>query len=129
MDPEGTHPTTIGHQARLSLLAVRDPAASVLMCRAERRTESTGVTPGSVEKYSGKGEFMNELLKSLLQAGLYLLEQPDRATEAVRERAKEEIDEVAEKFRKQDHTLRYVLTFAAGVGCRSGSRMLTAPAS
>jgi hypothetical protein len=28
------HPTTIGHQARLSLLAVRYPAASVLTCLA-----------------------------------------------------------------------------------------------
>ena len=71
---------------------------------------------------------MNQLLKSLLQAGLYFLERPGRATEAVRERAKEEIDEVAEKFRGQDHTLRYVLTFAAGVGVGLGVGMLTAPA-
>jgi hypothetical protein len=72
---------------------------------------------------------MNKFLKSLLQAGLYFLEQPDRVTEAVRERAKEEIDEAAKKFRGQDHTLSYVLTFAAGVGVGLGVGMLTAPAS
>jgi hypothetical protein len=72
---------------------------------------------------------MNKLLKSLLQAGLYFLEQPDRATEAARERVKEDINEVTEKFRGEDHTLRYVLTFAAGVGVGLGVGMLTAPAS
>jgi hypothetical protein len=105
------------------------PSASVLTCLAQRGTESTGVTSGSVEKYSRKGVVMNKLLKSLLQTGLYFLEQPDRATEAARERVKEDISEVAEKFRGQDHTLRYVLTFAAGVGVGLGVGMLTAPAS
>lgn len=41
---------------------------------------------------------MNKLLKSLLQTGLYFPEQPDRAAEAVRERVKEDIDEVERKF-------------------------------
>jgi hypothetical protein len=72
---------------------------------------------------------MNKLLKSLLQTGLYFLEQPDRAAEAARQRVKEDIEEVAEKFRGGDHTLRYVLTFAAGVGVGLGVGMLTAPAS
>src|SRR6266550_5071888 len=128
MKPEGA-PDNDWVSSTTHLLAVRDAATSVLTCRAQRRTESTGVTPGSVEKYSGKGDVMNKLLKSLLQAGLYFLEQPDRATEALRERAKEEIDEVAEKFRGQDHTLRYVLTFAAGAGVGLGVGVLTAPAS
>ena len=72
---------------------------------------------------------MNKLLKSLLQTGLYFLEQPDRAAEAVRERVKEDIDEVARKFEGEDHTLRYVLTFVAGVGVGLGVGMLTAPSS
>jgi len=70
---------------------------------------------------------MNKLLKSLLQTGLYFLEQPDRAAEAARERVKEDIDEVGRKFQGEDHTLRYILTFAAGVGLGVG--MLTAPSS
>ena len=72
---------------------------------------------------------MNKLLKSLLQTGLYFLEQPDRAAEAVRERVKEDIDEVGRKFQGEDHTLRYILTFAAGVGVGLGVGLLTAPAS
>ena len=72
---------------------------------------------------------MNKLLKSLLQTGLYFLEQPDRAAEAARERVKEDIDEVGRKFQGEDHTLRYILTFAAGVGVGLGVGMLTAPAS
>lgn len=72
---------------------------------------------------------MNKLLKSLLQTGLYFLEQPDRAAEAVRERIKKNIDEVERKFEREDHTLRYVLTFAAGVGVGLGVGMLTAPSS
>src|SRR5579864_6184051 len=58
---------------------------------------------------------MNKLLKSLLQTGLYFLEQPDRAAEAARERVKEDIDEVGRKFQGEDHTLRYILTFAAAL--------------
>jgi hypothetical protein len=72
---------------------------------------------------------MNKLLKSLLQTGLYFLEQPDRAAQAVRERVKEGIDEAARKFEGEDHTLRYVLAFAAGVGVGLGVGMLTAPSS
>jgi hypothetical protein len=70
---------------------------------------------------------MNKLLKSLLQTGLYFLERPDRAAEVVRGRVKEGIDEVERKFEGEDHTLRYVLTFAAGVGVGLGVGMLTAP--
>lgn len=72
---------------------------------------------------------MNKLLKSLLQTGLYFLEQPDRAAQALRERVKEDIDEAARRFQEEDHTLRYILTFAAGVGVGLGVGMLTAPAS
>jgi hypothetical protein len=72
---------------------------------------------------------MNKLLKSLLQTGLYFLEQPDGAAETVRERIKEDVDQVGRRFPGEDHTLRYVVTFAAGVGVGLGVGMLTAPAS
>jgi hypothetical protein len=68
---------------------------------------------------------MNKLLKSLLQTGLYFLERPDRAAETLRER----VEEVRQKFQGEDHTLSYVLSFAAGVGVGLGLGMLTAPAS
>jgi len=72
---------------------------------------------------------MKKLLKSLLQTGLYFLEQPERAAETVRERIKEDVDQVGRRFRGEDHTLQYVLAFAAGVGVGLGVGMLTASAS
>jgi hypothetical protein len=72
---------------------------------------------------------MNKILKSLLQTSLYFLEQPDRAAEAARERIKEDIDKVGRRLQEEDYTLRYILTFAAGVGVGLGVGMLTAPAS
>jgi len=61
-------------------------------------------------------------LKSLLQTGISLFDQPDRAAEALR-------DELGRRFRREDHTLRYVMVFAAGVGVGLGMVMLTAPSS
>ncbi len=61
-------------------------------------------------------------LRSLLQTGISLLDQPERAAEALR-------DELGRRFRREDHTLRYVMIFAAGVGAGLGMGMLTAPAS
>jgi hypothetical protein len=61
-------------------------------------------------------------LKSLLQTGISLLDQPDRAAEALRE-------ELGRRFRREDHTIRYVMVFAAGVGVGLGIGVLRAPAS
>ena len=61
-------------------------------------------------------------LKSLLQTGIGLLDQPDRAAEALHE-------ELGRGFRREDHTIRYVMVFAAGVGVGLGIGVLTAPAS
>jgi hypothetical protein len=71
---------------------------------------------------------MNRLLNSLLQTGLYLL-QPDRGVEPARNPIMETAYEVARRLKGEDHTLRYVLTFAAGVGVGLGVGILTAPAS
>ena len=49
---------------------------------------------------------MNKLLKSLLQIGLYFLEQPDRAAEAVGGRIKEDMMKSVESFRER--TIRCV---------------------
>lgn len=65
---------------------------------------------------------MNILLKSL-RRGLDLLEQPDWAQ--IRETA----DLLRRRIRGEDRTLRYVLTFAAGVGVGLGVGILTAPGS
>jgi hypothetical protein len=72
---------------------------------------------------------MNRLLKSLLQTGLYLLQQPDRGVEPVRDPIVETAYQVARRLKGEDHTLRYILTFAVGVGVGLGVGILTAPPS
>ncbi len=73
---------------------------------------------------------MNKLLKSLLKTAVYLVnqvsEQVDRASERVSDltdRARTITD------REENHTLRTVATFAAGVGVGIGVGILFAPAS
>ena len=72
---------------------------------------------------------MKRTLKMLLRTGLNILEQSDRATEPVREHIAETADLLQRKIRGENHTLRYVLTFAAGVGLGVGIGILTAPGS
>jgi hypothetical protein len=72
---------------------------------------------------------MNRTLKMLLRTGLNLLEQSDRATKPIRDHIAETADLVRRRIRGEDHTLRYVLTFAAGVGVGVGVGILTAPTS
>jgi|SRR5215469_17935437 len=71
---------------------------------------------------------MNKLLKSLLRTGVYLLQQ-DRRVEPVRNPIADTVYQVARRLKGEDHTLRYVLTFAAGVGVGLGVGILTAPVS
>jgi hypothetical protein len=73
------------------------------------------------------------LLKTILQAGLYLVDQPERAARDVSDRVKRGLDEagdrlsdVGDRLRGQDHTLPYALTFAAGIGVGVGVGMLLA---
>jgi YtxH-like protein len=86
---------------------------------------------------------MSGILKSLLQAGLYLVDQPERATRNVRDRVRDGINDASDRFSDigdrlsdagdrltgQDNTLRYVLSFAAGVGLGVGVGILMAPDS
>jgi ElaB/YqjD/DUF883 family membrane-anchored ribosome-binding protein len=86
---------------------------------------------------------MSGILKSLLQAGLYLVDQPERATRDVRSRVREGFSDASDRISDigdrlsnasdslagQDNTLRYVLTFAAGIGLGVGVGILMAPDS
>lgn len=72
---------------------------------------------------------MDRALRSVVRMGLGLLEQRDRATEPVRDLIRETTDLLRRRIRGEDHTLRYVLTFAAGLGVGVGVGMLTAPVS
>jgi len=72
---------------------------------------------------------MNRTLKMLLRTGLNILGQSDLATDPVREQIAETGDRLRRKLRGEDHTLRYVLTFAAGLGVGLGVGILSAPGS
>ena len=89
---------------------------------------ATTPAANSLQKDSQGGR-MNRTLKMLLRTGLNILEQSDRATEPVREHMAETADLLRRRIRGEDHTLRYVLTFAAGVGVGFGVGILTAPTS
>jgi hypothetical protein len=72
----------------------------------------------------------NKLLRSTLNTASYILDQ----TADQVERASDRASEIAEQARsviypQQDHTLRNILSFAAGVGVGIGAGILLAPAS
>jgi len=80
----------------------------------------------------------NRLLKSLLKTTVYILdqtaEQVDRVadrTSEIRDQAKRVIDTATSAIQPQreDHTLRNLVSFAAGVGLGVGAGMFLAPAS
>lgn len=73
---------------------------------------------------------MNRFLNSLLKTGVCMLnqyyEQVDRASERVSDLVDRGKDLVLEP---KDHTLRNVISFAAGMGVGVGAGLLFAPAS
>jgi hypothetical protein len=83
---------------------------------------------------------MNKLLKSVLKTVVYLLEQTESVAEDMRDRVADGVDRAGDRmsdlrdraqdmYAGEDHTLRNVLTFAAGVGVGIGAAILLAPAS
>jgi gas vesicle protein len=83
---------------------------------------------------------MNNLIKSILKTAVYFLDQTDRFTDDLRDRVSDTVergrdrvsdlrDRAQELYEGEDHTMRNVLTFAAGVAVGVGAGMLLAPAS
>jgi hypothetical protein len=83
---------------------------------------------------------LNNLLKSILKTAVYFVEQSDRVASDVRERVSDEYDGASDRisdlrdrardlYAGENHTMRNVLVFAAGVGVGIGAGMLLAPAS
>ncbi len=77
---------------------------------------------------------LRKFVRVALKTGLYLLEQSDKATAGVRNRVKEEIEDLADRTREVvgasgDHTLRNAISLAAGVGLGVAVGILCAPAS
>lgn len=83
---------------------------------------------------------MNNLIRSILKTAVYFLDQTDRFTSDVKDRVSEGVgrasnrisdlrDQAEDFYSGDDHTVRNVLTFAAGVGVGIGAALLFAPAS
>jgi len=83
---------------------------------------------------------MNNLIKSILKTAVYFLDQTDRFAGDVRDRVSDTLDSAADTvsdlrdragdiYPGPNHTLRNVLSFAAGVGVGIGAAILFAPAS
>ena len=77
---------------------------------------------------------MNKLLKTLFRTGAYFLDQADEATSGVRGRVRERVDGLTDQAvgmvrGREDNSLRYAVSFAAGIGLGIGAGILLAPAS
>jgi hypothetical protein len=71
----------------------------------------------------------NSVLKSLLKTAVYVMDQTAEQVDRVSDRASEIADDARTAIFPEDHTLRHVLLFAAGVGVGVGAGLLLAPAS
>ena len=82
---------------------------------------------------------MNKLLRSILKTAVYIIDQADDVTSDVRDRITDRADRVADRVSDiadrskdaiygEDHTLRHIGFFAAGVGVGVAAGMLFAPA-
>ena len=72
----------------------------------------------------------NSVLKSLLKTAVYVMDQSTEQAERVSERASQFADDARSAiFPEEDHTLRNVLMFAAGIGVGVGAALLLAPSS
>jgi hypothetical protein len=77
---------------------------------------------------------VNKVLRTLLRAGLYFLEESDRTTAGLRDRMRDKVGNITSRTREAvgmepDHTMRDAVCFIAGVGLGVGMGMLFAPAS
>ncbi|MFZ0421144.1 MAG: YtxH domain-containing protein [Candidatus Sulfotelmatobacter sp.] len=83
---------------------------------------------------------MNNLIRSILKTAVYFLDQTNSFTSEVRDRVSDGMGRAADRvsdlrdqaqdlYGGEDHTVRNVLTFVAGVGVGIGAALLFAPAS
>lgn len=72
----------------------------------------------------------NNLLRSALKTATYVMDQTADQVERVSDRAADYAEDARSAiFPEEDHTLRNVLLFVAGVGVGVGAGLLLAPAS
>jgi YtxH-like protein len=72
----------------------------------------------------------NKVLKSLLKTAVYVMDQTSAQVDRATDRASDFADDARTAiFPEEDHTLRNVLVFIAGVGVGVGAGLLLAPSS
>lgn len=73
---------------------------------------------------------MQNVVKSILKTAVYLMDQTADTVGRASSRASEMAEDARDAmYPREDHTLRNVLAFAAGVGVGIGAGMLLAPSS
>ena len=73
---------------------------------------------------------LGNVVKSLLKTAVYIMDQTAEQVDRASERASEIADDARNAiYPREDHTLRNILAFAAGVGVGIGAGMLLAPSS
>lgn len=73
---------------------------------------------------------LSKLVRSALKTAVYIMDQTAEQVDRASERASEIADNARSAiYPGEDHTLRNVLAFAAGVGVGVGAGMLLAPSS
>lgn len=73
---------------------------------------------------------LNNLVKSILKTAVYIMDQTSEQVDRASERASEIADDARNAiYPREDHTLRNLLAFAAGIGVGVGAGMLLAPSS
>jgi hypothetical protein len=88
-----------------------------------------GLVPGRIEKDGIKMRW-NNVLKSLLKTAVCVMDQTAEQVDRASDRASQMADDARTAiFPEEDHTLRKVLVFVAGVGVGVGAGLLLAPAS
>ena len=73
---------------------------------------------------------LNKLIKSVLKTAVYIMDQTADQVDRVSDRAAEMAENTREVVvPSENHTLRNVISFAAGVGVGVGAGLLLAPSS
>ncbi len=73
---------------------------------------------------------LNKVLKSVLKTAVYIMDQTADSVDRASDRASEFAESAREIVRpEEDHTLRNIVSFVAGIGVGVGAGLLLAPAS
>ena len=73
---------------------------------------------------------LNKLVRSILKTAVYVMDQTAQQVDRASERASEMAEDARSAiYPQQDHTVRNLVAFAAGIGVGVGAGLLLAPSS